>query len=94
MRLEEAGLTGEVLDAAISSFILEVVARHGELDTMLLYIESFKWGNDNQALYKSLFYYKVVVFTPVLKENSNEYWKSKSINIQIVKMETFTNTIF
>ena len=30
MRLEEAGLTGEVLDSALSSFILEVVARHGE----------------------------------------------------------------
>ncbi len=30
MRLEEAGLTGDVLDAALSSFILEVVARHGE----------------------------------------------------------------
>ncbi|XP_040581588.1 protein-tyrosine sulfotransferase [Lepeophtheirus salmonis] len=29
-RLEEAGLTGEVLDQAISSFILEIVARHGE----------------------------------------------------------------
>ncbi len=30
MRLEEAGLSGDVLDAALSSFILEVVARHGE----------------------------------------------------------------
>merc|ERR1719273_1230536 len=30
MRLEEAGLNGEVLDSALSSFILEVVARHGE----------------------------------------------------------------
>lgn len=30
MRLEEAGLTDEVLASAISSFILEVVARHGE----------------------------------------------------------------
>ncbi len=30
VRLEEAGLTGEVLDSALSSFILEVVARHGE----------------------------------------------------------------
>jgi len=30
LRLEEAGLTGEVLDSAISSFILEVVARHAE----------------------------------------------------------------
>eukprot|EP00096_Caligus_rogercresseyi_P008158 TRINITY_DN2655_c0_g3_i1.p1 TRINITY_DN2655_c0_g3~~TRINITY_DN2655_c0_g3_i1.p1 ORF type:complete len:363 (+),score=125.86 TRINITY_DN2655_c0_g3_i1:582-1670(+) len=29
-RLEEAGLGGDVLDSAISSFILEVVARHGE----------------------------------------------------------------
>ncbi len=30
MRLEEAGISREVLDAALSSFILEVVARHGE----------------------------------------------------------------
>jgi len=30
LRLEEAGLTGEVLDSAISSFILEVVAKHAE----------------------------------------------------------------
>lgn len=30
MRLEEAGLTSEVIDSAISSFIMEVVARHGE----------------------------------------------------------------
>ena len=30
MRLEEAGLTGDVLDSALSSFILEVVAKHGE----------------------------------------------------------------
>jgi len=30
LRLEEAGLTGDVLDSAISSFILEVVARHAE----------------------------------------------------------------
>ncbi len=30
MRLEEAGLTGDVLDSALSAFILEVVARHGE----------------------------------------------------------------
>ena len=30
MRLEEAGLTDDVLASAISSFILEVVARHGE----------------------------------------------------------------
>merc|ERR1719350_1264756 len=30
MRLEEAGLNGEVLDSALSSFILEVVAKHGE----------------------------------------------------------------
>ncbi|TRY67835.1 hypothetical protein TCAL_03112 [Tigriopus californicus] len=29
-RLEEAGLGGDVLDSAISAFILEVVARHGE----------------------------------------------------------------
>ena len=30
MRLEEAGLNGEVLDSALSAFILEVVAKHGE----------------------------------------------------------------
>ena len=30
VRLEEAGLTDDVLDSALSSFILEVVARHGE----------------------------------------------------------------
>merc|ERR1711970_580137 len=30
LRLEEAGLTGDVLDSAISSFILEVVAKHAE----------------------------------------------------------------
>lgn len=30
LRLEEAGLTGDVLDSALSAFILEVVARHGE----------------------------------------------------------------
>merc|ERR1719220_790453 len=30
MRLEEAGLNGDVLDSALSSFILEVVAKHGE----------------------------------------------------------------
>lgn len=30
MRLEEAGLTGDVLDSALSAFILEIVARHGE----------------------------------------------------------------
>jgi len=30
LRLEEAGLTGDVLDSALSSFILEVVAKHGE----------------------------------------------------------------
>lgn len=30
MRLEEAGLNGEVLDSALSSFILEVIAKHGE----------------------------------------------------------------
>eukprot|EP00088_Acartia_fossae_P048322 TRINITY_DN5270_c0_g1_i4.p1 TRINITY_DN5270_c0_g1~~TRINITY_DN5270_c0_g1_i4.p1 ORF type:complete len:377 (-),score=68.73 TRINITY_DN5270_c0_g1_i4:216-1346(-) len=30
LRLQEAGLTGDVLDSAISSFILEVVARHAE----------------------------------------------------------------
>jgi len=30
MRLEEAGLTDDVLASAISSFILEVIARHGE----------------------------------------------------------------
>lgn len=35
MRLEEAGLTGDVLDSAISSFILEVVAKHGEPSTRL-----------------------------------------------------------
>jgi protein-tyrosine sulfotransferase len=35
MRLEEAGLTGDVLDAALSAFILEVVARHGEASPRL-----------------------------------------------------------
>jgi len=30
LRLEEAGITDDVLDSAISSFILEVVARHAE----------------------------------------------------------------
>jgi len=30
MRLEEAGLTGDVLDSALSAFILEVIAGHGE----------------------------------------------------------------
>jgi len=30
MRLQEAGITGDVLDASISAFILEVVAGHGE----------------------------------------------------------------
>ena len=30
MRLEEAGLNGDVLDSALSSFILEVVAKHGK----------------------------------------------------------------
>ena len=30
VRLEEAGLTADVLDSALSSFILEVVAKHGE----------------------------------------------------------------
>merc|ERR1712117_783175 len=30
MRLEEAGLTGDVLDSALSSFILGIVAKHGE----------------------------------------------------------------
>lgn len=30
MRLEEAGLNGDVLDSALSSFILEVIAKHGE----------------------------------------------------------------
>ena len=30
MRLEEAGLSGDVLDSALSAFILEVVAKHGE----------------------------------------------------------------
>lgn len=30
MRLEEAGLTAEVLDSAMSAFILEVIAKHGE----------------------------------------------------------------
>jgi len=35
MRLEEAGLTGEVLDSALSAFILEVVARHGEASPRL-----------------------------------------------------------
>jgi len=30
LRLQEAGLTGDVLDSAISSFILEVVAKHAE----------------------------------------------------------------
>jgi len=29
-RLEEAGMTGEVLNAAISAFILEIIVRHGE----------------------------------------------------------------
>lgn len=29
-RLQEAGITGKVLDAAVGSFILEVIARHGE----------------------------------------------------------------
>jgi len=29
MRLEEAGLSGDVIDSAISAFILETVARHG-----------------------------------------------------------------
>ena len=35
MRLEEAGLTGDVLDSALSAFILEVVARHGEASPRL-----------------------------------------------------------
>jgi len=35
MRLEEAGLTGDVLDSAISAFVLEVVARHGEASPRL-----------------------------------------------------------
>merc|ERR1719418_45174 len=35
MRLEEAGLNGEVLDSALSAFILEVVARHGEASPRL-----------------------------------------------------------
>ncbi|XP_028680323.1 protein-tyrosine sulfotransferase 2-like [Erpetoichthys calabaricus] len=30
MRLDEAGVTDEVLDSAVQSFILEVIARHGE----------------------------------------------------------------
>lgn len=35
VRLEEAGLTADVLDSALSSFILEVVARHGEPSSRL-----------------------------------------------------------
>merc|ERR1719219_2197682 len=35
MRLEEAGLTGDVLDSALSAFILEVIARHGEASPRL-----------------------------------------------------------
>jgi len=35
MRLEEAGLTGDVLDSALSAFIFEVVARHGEASPRL-----------------------------------------------------------
>lgn len=35
MRLEEAGLSGDVLDSALSAFILEVVARHGEASPRL-----------------------------------------------------------
>lgn len=29
-RLEEAGITGEVLDSAVGSFILELIVRHGK----------------------------------------------------------------
>merc|ERR1711936_1077273 len=35
MRLEEAGITGDVLDSAVSAFILEVVAKHGEPSSRL-----------------------------------------------------------
>ncbi len=35
MRLEEAGLGGDVLDSALAAFILEVVARHGEASPRL-----------------------------------------------------------
>merc|ERR1719219_279255 len=35
MRLEEAGLSGDVLDSALSAFILEVIARHGEASPRL-----------------------------------------------------------
>ena len=35
MRLEEAGLNGAVLDSAISSFILDIIAKHGEPATRL-----------------------------------------------------------
>jgi len=35
MRLEEAGLGGDVLDSALAAFILEIVARHGEASPRL-----------------------------------------------------------
>jgi len=35
MRLEEAGLGGDVLDSALAAFILEVVAKHGEASPRL-----------------------------------------------------------
>ena len=43
LRLEEAGLTGDVLDSAISSFILEVVARHAEPAARLCNKASFQF---------------------------------------------------
>ena len=53
LRLEEAGLTGDVLDSAISSFILEVVARHAEPAPRLCNKVSFLLSQNAVARAKS-----------------------------------------
>ena len=62
MRLEEAGLTGDVLDSAISAFILEVVAQHGEASPRLCNKDPFtlKYGTYLKHLFpKSKFLFMV-----------------------------------
>lgn len=62
LRLEEAGLTHDVLDSAISSFILEVVARHAEPAPRLCNKDPFTLKSGtylNQLFPKSKFLFMV-----------------------------------
>lgn len=53
LRLEEAGLSENVLDSALSAFILEVVARHGEPSNRLCN----KVRSEHQFIHVDIFYH-------------------------------------